>query len=89
MLLLAIALLAAICWAFDSAFVEPARSTAAQGALDQYLTTKTNGSADDLCTQADTVKQAYSQKGDEAGYEEWNAVQRSDCAHAHPLPPPR
>lgn len=54
----------------------------ANDAEEQYYIAKRHGGAADICVQAGIVSASYLQAKDEANYEQWKSVQKSECAAA-------
>jgi hypothetical protein len=50
--------------------------------VEQYVIAKRNGSAMDACAHAGLVSAAYLQAKDETHYQQWEKIERADCARA-------
>jgi hypothetical protein len=51
----------------------------ATDSVEQYRIAKRNGDAVDACVHAGLVAAAYLQAKDEASYQKWKDIERSDC----------
>lgn len=53
-----------------------------QDSIDQYNIVKSNDNKMDMCVHAGMVKAAMLQAKDDAGYTEWDTIEKNDCEQA-------
>lgn len=65
-----------------SDFINDIHKQVSVDAVDQYNIAKRQGDKIQICVQAGIVSASYLQEKNEAKYNEWKAIEKSDCVSA-------